>query len=104
VNGVIIDLSDVSHELRRQYHTASRAVGRSDKARAELNAVGEKILAERMPHLAVKHAPAVRGDHANLTGQPAASIPAGFTAAKLPGVATNSFAINPAINHEFGGN
>ena len=65
IKGVIINLSDVSHELRRQYHAASDAVGRSDKAKAKLNAVGEAILTEQLPTLAIKFAPsarAVRGD------------------------------------------
>lgn len=64
INGVIINLSDVSPGLQHEYHSASRAVGRHDKAKSQLAAVGEKILAEQMPHLAVKHAPAVRGDRA----------------------------------------
>jgi hypothetical protein len=54
IRGVIINLSDVSHELRRRFHSASRGVGRGDKARDELNAVGEAILAEQMPNLATK--------------------------------------------------
>lgn len=54
INGTIIDLRDVSHTLRQQYHTASRAVGRSDRARDHLKAVGEKILAERAPAIAEK--------------------------------------------------
>lgn len=64
IRGVVINLADVSHALRRQYHTASRAVGRGDKARDELNRVGEAILAEQMPKLAIKYAPAIRGDRA----------------------------------------
>ena len=54
INGVMIDLRDVSHSLRQQYHSASRAVGRSDRARDHLKAVGEKILAEQAPKLATK--------------------------------------------------
>ena len=61
VRGVVINLADVSHDLRRQYHAASSAVGRSDKARSKLNEVGEAILAEQMPNLAIKHATAARG-------------------------------------------
>jgi hypothetical protein len=61
IRGVVINLSDVSHDLRRQYHAASAAVGRSDKAKARLNDVGEAILAEQMPHLAIKHATSARG-------------------------------------------
>lgn len=61
IRGVTINLSDVSHELRRQYHSASAAVGRSDKAKAKLSAVGEAILAEQLPHLALKYAPKIRG-------------------------------------------
>lgn len=54
INGVMIDLRDVSHTLRQQYHSASRAVGRSDRARDHLKAVGERILAEQAPKLATK--------------------------------------------------
>ena len=34
INGVMIDLRDVSHSLRQQYHAASRKVGRSDNVPA----------------------------------------------------------------------
>jgi hypothetical protein len=61
VNGIVIDLRDVSHDLRRQYHAASRCVGHHDKARAELQQVGEQILAEQLPRLAIKYAPRVTG-------------------------------------------
>ena len=54
VNGTLIDLRDLSPGLRQQYHQASRAVGRSDRARDHLKAVGEKILAEQAPKLAAK--------------------------------------------------
>jgi hypothetical protein len=64
VNGIVIDLRDVSHSLRREYHMASCAVGRHDKARDQLRAVGERILAEQLPKLAIKYAPKVSGDHA----------------------------------------
>jgi hypothetical protein len=65
VNGVIIDLRDVSHSLRREYHAASRRVGRHDKARDELQRVGERILAEQLPNLALKYAsPRFSGKHA----------------------------------------
>jgi hypothetical protein len=67
IRGVIIDLRDVSHELRRAYHLATRSVGRLDKARDELKRVGEAILAEQLPRLAIKHAPAVRGSRAVAT-------------------------------------
>jgi hypothetical protein len=61
IRGVTIDLADVSHELRRKYHAASAAAGRNAAAKAKLNEVGEAILAEQMPHLALKHAPAAYG-------------------------------------------
>lgn len=54
VHGVMIDLRDVSPSLRQQYHAASRKVGRSDRARDHLKAVGEKILAEQAPAIADK--------------------------------------------------
>jgi hypothetical protein len=54
IRGVIINLADVSHDLRRRFHSASRGVGRGDKARDELNRVGEAILAEQLPNLATK--------------------------------------------------
>ena len=54
VNGIVIDLRDVSHDLRRQYHAASRRVGRHDKARDELQRVGERILESQLPDLATK--------------------------------------------------
>jgi len=72
INGTLIDLRDVSHDLRRQYHAASRKVGRHDRARDELRQVGEAILAEQAPNLATKAFAAahkqsrVRGDHAVL--------------------------------------
>jgi hypothetical protein len=61
IRGVVINLADVSHDLRRQYHAASAAVGRSDKARGKLNDIGEAILAEQLPTLAIKHATVARG-------------------------------------------
>ena len=54
INGVMIDLRDVSHSLRQQYHAASRKVGRSDRARDHLKAVCERILAEQAPAIAEK--------------------------------------------------
>lgn len=60
IRGVIIDLRDVSPELRHRYHIATKAVGRLDKARDSLKQIGDAILAEQ----AIKHAPAVRGSHA----------------------------------------
>ena len=54
VGGIIIDLRDVSHPLRQKYHAAARAVGRGDKARDELNRVGQAILNEQAPALATK--------------------------------------------------
>ncbi|MFZ3353136.1 MAG: hypothetical protein WA268_19975 [Xanthobacteraceae bacterium] len=67
IRGCIIDLRDVSHELRRQYHLATKGVGRLDRARDELKRVGEAILAEQLPRLAIKYAPAVRGSRAVAT-------------------------------------
>ena len=64
IKGVIIDLRDVSHDLRRQYYLATKAIGRLDRAKDELKRLGEAILAEQLPRLAIKHAPAVRGGHA----------------------------------------
>jgi hypothetical protein len=54
VRGVAVNLADVSPALRLQYHAASRAVGRHDRARDQLQAVGEKILAEQAPNIASK--------------------------------------------------
>jgi hypothetical protein len=54
INGTIIDLRDVSFPLRAKYHSAARAVGRGDKARDELNRVGQAILNEQVPILAAK--------------------------------------------------
>lgn len=64
IGGQIIELNTVSHDLQRQYRAACAAVGRGDKARAALNDVGARILAEKMPDIAIKAAPVVRGDHA----------------------------------------
>jgi hypothetical protein len=54
VNGVIIDLSTVSHNLRTRFHSAARAAGKGDKARQQLKEIGEQILQERAPALAAK--------------------------------------------------
>jgi hypothetical protein len=54
VNGVIIDLSTVSHNLRTRFHTAARASGKGDKAREQMKQIGEAILAEQAPTLATK--------------------------------------------------
>jgi len=54
VNGVIIDLSTVSHNLRTRFHTAARAAGKGDKAREQLKQIGEQILQEQAPALATK--------------------------------------------------
>jgi hypothetical protein len=72
VGGVLIDLRDVSHNLRQQYHATAKRVGRGDRARQELQSIGEQILAEQAPNLATKafataHKQSrVRGDHAVL--------------------------------------
>jgi hypothetical protein len=55
VRGIVIDLADVSHALRREYHAAARQLGRHTKAKANFEAVGERILAEQLPHLAMKY-------------------------------------------------
>jgi len=47
IRGVFINLADVSHDLQRKYRAASAAAARSDKARAQLNEIGEAILAEQ---------------------------------------------------------
>jgi hypothetical protein len=54
VNGVIIDLSTVSHNLRTRFHSAARAAGKGDKARQQMKEIGEAILAEQTPALATK--------------------------------------------------
>lgn len=64
IRGVIIDLRDVSPDLHRQYYMATAAIGRLNKASDDLKRIGEAILAEQLPRLAIKHAPAVRGSHA----------------------------------------
>jgi len=48
---------------------ASKKANRHASAQAELNAIGEAMLAERLPHLAMKYAVThgVHGDHAVLT-------------------------------------
>jgi hypothetical protein len=56
VNGVDIDLEDVSPGLRRQYHYASRQAGKHANAKAELQAIGEAMLAEAFPKMAMKAA------------------------------------------------
>jgi hypothetical protein len=56
VNGVLIDLEDVSHHLRSQYRSASRSVGMHAEARDELKDVGERMLAEVFPKMAMKAA------------------------------------------------
>jgi len=60
IRGTIIDLRNVSPLLRSQYRAASRRVGRHEKARDELNRVGEAILAEQ----AIKVAPRFSGHDA----------------------------------------
>ncbi len=52
VNGVIIDLSIVSHNLRTRFHSAARAAGKGNKARQQMKEIGEAILAEQTPALA----------------------------------------------------
>jgi hypothetical protein len=54
IRGVLVNLRDVSHNLRQQYHAAAKRVGRGDRARQELNSIGEAILAEQAPNLATK--------------------------------------------------
>lgn len=63
IRGVTIDLHDVSHELQRKYRAASAAAGRGVANKAKLNEIGEAILAEQLPKLAIKHAPSARGTH-----------------------------------------
>jgi hypothetical protein len=60
VRGVLIDLKKVSPALRQQYRVASRAVGRIEQAQAELDRIGQEILAEQ----AFKVAPKLQGNHA----------------------------------------
>lgn len=66
VNGVVIDLGDVSHNLRSQYHSVSRRLGMHAEAQDELKEIGERILAEVFPKMAMKAAvrSKVSGDHA----------------------------------------
>jgi hypothetical protein len=54
--------------LRQRWHAASRKAGRHARAQDELNAIGEAMLAERLPDLAMKYAVThgVHGDHAVL--------------------------------------
>jgi hypothetical protein len=54
IRGVLVNLTDVSHQLRQKYHSVSRAVGRGDKARDELSRVCDAILNEQAPALATK--------------------------------------------------
>jgi hypothetical protein len=56
VNGVAINLDDVSPSLRRQYHETSKSAAKHDDMRAELQAVGEQMLAEVFPKMAMKAA------------------------------------------------
>jgi hypothetical protein len=56
VNGVDIDLADVSHDLRMQYRRVSEKAGKRAQAQAELQAVGEAMLAEAFPQMAMKAA------------------------------------------------
>jgi hypothetical protein len=57
IRGVIVDLRDVSPDLRRQYHLATKAIGRLDKARDQLKGLGDAILSEQ----AIKYAPRASG-------------------------------------------
>jgi hypothetical protein len=56
VRGIQIPLDEVSHGLRQQWHAASKKANRHASAQAELNAIGEAMLGERLPHLALKYA------------------------------------------------
>jgi hypothetical protein len=68
VRGIQISLDEVSPSLRQQWHAASKKANRHASAQAELNAIGEAMLAERLPDLAIKYAVThgVHGDHAVL--------------------------------------
>jgi hypothetical protein len=56
VNGVDIKLDDVSPGLRRQYHDASKKTARHAGAKDDLQAIGEQMLAEVFPKMAMKYA------------------------------------------------
>ena len=57
IRGVVVDLREISPDLRRQYHAATKSVGRYDRAREDLKTIGEAILAEQ----AIKYAPRASG-------------------------------------------
>jgi hypothetical protein len=60
INGTLVDLRNVSPVLRAHYHAVSRRVARHESAKAELQGIGQQILAEQ----AIKAAPRAQGDHA----------------------------------------
>ena len=64
VRGVIVDLRDVSPRIETRHIIKRPGIGRLDRSRDELKRVGEAILAEQLPRLAIKYAPAVRGSRA----------------------------------------
>ena len=61
IDGILINLNAVSHDLRRSYDLATAAAARGERARDRLSAVGKQILAEQLPALAIKHAPKAHG-------------------------------------------
>jgi hypothetical protein len=56
VNGVDINLDDVSPFLRRQYHDTSKKAARHAGAKNDLQSIGEQMLAEVFPKMALKAA------------------------------------------------
>jgi hypothetical protein len=64
VRGIQIPLDEVSHSLRQRWHAASRKATRHARSQDELNAIGEAMLAERLPHMALKLAPRFSGHDA----------------------------------------
>jgi hypothetical protein len=66
VRGIFVPLDAVSHELRRQYHAASRRADKHSAQQAQLQAIAEAMLAEYAPQQAMKLAisQGIRGDHA----------------------------------------
>src|SRR5262249_39699197 len=68
VRGIHIPLDEVSPALQARWHAASKKASRHASAQADLNAIGEAMLAERLPDLAMKYAVThgVHGDHAVL--------------------------------------
>jgi len=67
VEGVVIPLDQVPGHLRVRYEDAQRAVAvtkagpKRNQAKADLNKIAHEILADRLPHLALKASPRAYG-------------------------------------------